>query len=488
MNAITLQELLDICQPLETRGDPPATIGSICVDSRLVSRGDVFVAVRGPSLDGHAYIQDAIEAGAFIIIAESDLEYEGIYCVKVTDTRPLAGMLALAERGHPEKHMTLIGVTGTNGKTTVSTLVYQVLQTLGNQCGLIGTVEKRIGERVLESHLTTPGPIELSIDLSEMANAGCTHVVMEVSSHALDQHRTVGLNFQVACFTNLTQDHLDYHGDMESYAKSKAKLFSQLQPTAVAIVNTDDPYSESVVSNTVAQRWNISFKSGSGNHIIENGSAGIVLDMEGTIIQSPLSGDFNAYNVSTAWLACIAAGCSPANAAAALSSATGAAGRLERVSGPSGSPIVFVDYAHTPDALENVLKTLNSMRGLGNIIVIFGCGGNRDKTKRPMMGAIAAKYADWVYVTSDNPRFEEPEDIIEDIIAGISDPVNLYREADRHKAIFAAIRMAGADDIVLIAGKGHETYQEIKGVRYPMDDRLIAFEALSPNAHGQEVV
>ncbi len=488
MNAITLQELLDICRPLETHGDPPTTIGSICVDSRLVSHGDVFVAVRGPTLDGHTFIHAAIDAGASIIIAESTPTYEGIYCVKVTDTRPLAGMLALAEREHPEKRMTLIGVTGTNGKTTVSTLVYQVLQTLGNRCGLIGTVEKRIGERLLESHLTTPGPVELALDLSEMANAGCTHVVMEVSSHALDQHRTDGLNFQVACFTNLTQDHLDYHGDMQSYARSKAKLFSQLQPTAVAIVNIDDPYSESIVSNTAAQRWNISFKSGSGNHIIENGSSGIVLDMEGTIIHSPLSGDFNAYNVSTAWLACIAAGCSPANAAAALSTATGAAGRLERVSGPIGSPIVFVDYAHTPDALENVLKTLNSMRGSGTIITIFGCGGNRDKMKRPLMGAIAAKYAGWVYVTSDNPRFEEPEEIIDDIVAGITDPVNLYREADRHKAIFAAIRMARADDIVLIAGKGHETYQEIKGVRYPMDDRLIAYEALSTNAHDPEVV
>jgi UDP-N-acetylmuramoyl-L-alanyl-D-glutamate--2,6-diaminopimelate ligase len=243
-------------------------------------------------------------------------------------------------------------------------------------------------------------------------------------------------------------------------------------------VNIDNEYAENVVSQTTAQRWNISFKGGSGNQILENGATGIVLDMEGTLIQSPLSGDFNAYNVSTAWLACIAAGCSPANAAAALSTATGAAGRLERVTGLSGGPIVFVDYAHTPDALDNVLKTVNSMRGSGNIITVFGCGGNRDKAKRPMMGAIAAKYADWVYVTSDNPRFEDPEDIINDIVAGIDNSVNLYREVDRPTAIMAAVGMAGPDDIVLIAGKGHETYQEIKGVRYPMDDRLIAFEAL----------
>jgi UDP-N-acetylmuramoyl-L-alanyl-D-glutamate--2,6-diaminopimelate ligase len=488
MSKLTLQEMLDICNPIDTYGLLPSSIGSVCVDSRLVSAGDVFVAVRGPSVDGHSFIEVAVKAGAAVVIAETTVTIEGVFSIKVSDTRPLAGMLALAERGHPEMHMTLIGVTGTNGKTTVSTLVHQVMQTLGHQCGLIGTVEKRIGERVLESHLTTPGPIELAVDLSEMANAGCTHVVMEVSSHALDQHRTDGLDFQVACFTNLTQDHLDYHGDMESYAASKAKLFGRLRADSVAIVNIDCPFVELVVSQTKAQRWNISFKAGSGNHIIENGSNGIVLDMEGTIIQSPLSGDFNAYNVSTAWLACIAAGCSPANAAAALSTATGAAGRLERVTGPTGSPIVFVDYAHTPDALENVLKTVNSMRGTGNIIAVFGCGGNRDKTKRPLMGAIAAKYAEWVYVTSDNPRFEEPEDIISDIVAGIDNSVNLYREVDRSTAILAAVRMAGPDDIVLIAGKGHETYQEIKGVRYPMDDRLIAFEALSSNANNGEVV
>lgn len=482
MSDLTLQELLEICRPLHTHGIAPSSMGSICVDSRLVSLGDIFVAVRGPATDGHSFIQAAVQAGAAIVIAESLVHHEGVYSVVVDDTRPLVGILALAERGHPEKQMTLIGVTGTNGKTTVSTLVYQVLQTLGNQCALIGTVEKRIGKSVLESHLTTPGPIELAVDLSNMAKAGCTHVVMEVSSHALDQHRTDGLDFDVACFTNLTQDHLDYHGDMVSYAASKSKLFNRLRPDAVAIANIDSDYAEDVVSQTTAQRWNISLKGGSGNQILENGATGIVLDMEGTIIQSPLSGDFNAYNVSTAWLACIAAGCSPANAAAALSSAIGAAGRLERVTSPSGGPIVFVDYAHTPDALENVLKTVNSMRGSGNMITVFGCGGNRDKTKRAVMGAIAAKYADWVYVTSDNPRFEEPDHIIDDVVAGIDNSVVLYREVDRPTAIRAAIGVAAADDIVLIAGKGHETYQEIKGVRYPMDDRLIALEALRSKA------
>lgn len=487
MSSLTVQMMLDICHPLETKGAPPAAVGSICVDSRLVGLGDVFVAVRGPSVDGHQFIDAAIDAGADIIIAETLVEREGIYSIRVEDTRPLAGKLALAERGYPQKKMVLVGVTGTNGKTTISTLVYQSLQTLGYTCGLIGTVEKRIGERVLDSNLTTPGPIELAVDLSNMAEAGCSHVVLEVSSHALDQRRTEGLDFQVACFTNLTQDHLDYHGNMQAYAASKARLFNGLPAESVAIVNMDDPYAEMVTSATQAQIWSVSFKAGSGNHIVENGSGGIVLDMEGTIIQSPLSGDFNAYNVATAWLACVAAGCSPANAAAALSSATGAAGRLERITGPMGSPAVFVDYAHTPDALENVLKTVNSMRATGNIVVVFGCGGNRDKTKRPQMGSIAAKYADWVYVTSDNPRFEEPEAIIDDIVAGIDRTSQIFREADRPTAIMAAIHSANSDDIVLIAGKGHETYQEIKGIKYPMDDRQLAYEALASYQHDQEV-
>lgn len=486
MSALSIQSMLDICQPIETAGTPPAAIGSICVDSRLVGLGDVFVAVRGPSVDGHQFIDAAIGSGASIVIAETQVVRDGVFSVCVNDTRPLAGKLALAERGDPQKRMVLIGVTGTNGKTTVSTLVYQVLQTLGHTCGLIGTVEKRIGERVLGSNLTTPGPIELAVDLSNMADAGCSHVVMEVSSHALDQRRTEGLGFQVACFTNLTQDHLDYHGDMKSYAASKSRLFTGLGADAVAIVNVDDPYASDVALATKAQVWNVSFKAGSGNKIIENGSSGMVLDMEGTIIQSPLSGDFNAYNVATAWLACVAAGCSPANAAAALSTATGAAGRLERITGPTGSPTVFVDYAHTPDALENVLKTVSSMRGKGKITVVFGCGGNRDTTKRPLMGSIAAKYADWVYVTSDNPRFEEPEAIIDDIVAGIDPSAQVFREADRPTAIMAAIHTANVDDIVLIAGKGHETYQEIKGIKYPMDDRQLAYEALASHQLDQE--
>jgi UDP-N-acetylmuramoyl-L-alanyl-D-glutamate--2,6-diaminopimelate ligase len=485
IQTLRIEDLQRMCNPLSTRGRVPASVGRICVDSRLLGVGDVFIAVKGPQVDGHRFIDDAIRKGASVIIAEQELHSDAVYSMVVTDTRPLVGVLALAERGNPEGGITLIGVTGTNGKTTVSTLVYQVLSSLGYTCGLIGTVEKRIGNTVVDSKLTTPGALELADDLLAMADSGCSHVVMEVSSHALDQQRTAGLSFAVAGFTNLSQDHLDYHHTMEAYATSKSLLFARLDTTAVAVMNGDDAWMQSVFGQSKAQCWNLSFDRGSGNHIMELSAKGLMLDMEGTIISSPLTGRFNAYNVAMAWLMCVAAGCSPANAATALGTATGAAGRMERVSVAENKPNVFVDYAHTPDALENVLKTAGAIKGEAQLSVVFGCGGNRDTTKRPQMAAIAERLADQVIVCSDNPRFEDPEAIIDDIFAGFKVPEQVRRESDRPKAIRTAINSSASNDIVLIAGKGHETYQEIKGVRYPMDDRQIAREALeswhSPN-------
>lgn len=476
--ALRLEDVLAICKPLSTRGRVPASIGRLCVDSRLLGVGDVFIAVRGPKVDGHSYIDDAIRAGASVIIADHELQSDAVFSIVVTDTRPLVGVLALAERGNPQEGMTLIGITGTNGKTTISTLVYQVMSSLGYRCGLIGTVEKRIGTTVVDSRLTTPGPLELADDLAAMAEEGCSHVIMEVSSHALDQFRTAGLHFSVAGFSNLSQDHLDYHHTMEDYAASKSLLFTDLDPTAVAVVNGDDPWMQKVFGNSKAQCWNLSFEKGSGNHILELSARGLMLDMEGTIIESPLTGRFNAYNVAMAWLMCVGAGCSPANAATAMRQATGAAGRMERIeNGPDG-PIVFVDYAHTPDALENVLKTASGIKDSGRLRVVFGCGGNRDTSKRPLMAAIAERCADEVVVTSDNPRYEDPEAIIDEIFTGFKAPGQVLRETDRPKAIKDTICASQSNDIVMIAGKGHESYQEIQGVRYPMDDRLIAREAL----------
>ena len=477
-HTLSLQDLIAICKPLSTSGRVPASVGRLCVDSRLLGVGDVFIAVKGPQVDGHRYIDDAIRAGASVIIADKEVQSDAVFSMVVADTRPLVGVLALAERGNPQEGMKLIGITGTNGKTTISTLIYQVMHSLGYRCGLIGTVEKRIGDTVVDSKLTTPGPLEIADDLAAMAEAGCSHVIMEVSSHALNQYRTAGLLFAVAGFSNLSQDHLDYHHTMEAYAASKSLLFAGLDPSAVAVVNGDDPWMQAVFGQSKAQCWNLGFEKGSGNHIIELSARGLMLDMEGTIIESPLTGRFNAYNVGMAWLMCVAAGCSPANAATALSHASGAAGRMERVeNGPEG-PIVFVDYAHTPDALENVLKTANGIKDKGRLVVIFGCGGNRDTGKRPLMAAIAERFADEVVVTSDNPRFEDPETIIDDIFAGFRSPELVRREADRPKAILDTICACQSNDIVMVAGKGHESYQEIQGVRYPMDDRQIAHEAL----------
>lgn len=486
MKPLSVDQLLELCDPISIRGGQPPVLGALRVDSRLVESGDVFLAVRGANVDGHDFIGAAVERGAAAVISEADVAYEGLWCLQVEDSRILASPLALAEQGNPQKDLTLIGVTGTNGKTTVSTLVWQVLSELGYQAGLIGTVEKRVGDTVFESKLTTPGPLELASDLAAMRDAGCSHVAMEVSSHALEQGRTAGLGFKVACYTNLTLDHLDYHGDMEAYAAAKRILFDGLAPEAHAVVNIDDAHAAQVTGTTEAQRWELSFHESGNASILENSAQGLVIDVDGTVIASPLCGHFNAYNVATAWLACVAAGISPSNAAAALATANGAPGRMERVDGPEGSPAVFVDYAHTPDALENVLRTVAEMRGEGEVTVVFGCGGNRDRSKRPKMGRIAADYAQHVVATSDNPRFEDPEAIIDEIVKGIPDGTDLYRQADRRLAIAMAVENAGINDIVLVAGKGHETYQEVQGVRHPMDDREIAREALKARSETKE--
>jgi len=482
MNRLTISKILDICNPATITGPVPHQLGALCLDSRLVNPGDIFLAVRGPSQNGHDYIEAAIQNGATVIISETHLNHPDVFGISIADTRRVATRLALAERDNPEKKLKFIGVTGTNGKTTVSTLIYQSLQQLGYTCALIGTVEKRIGEDVFESKLTTPGALELAADLDLAARAGCHFVAMEVSSHALDQYRTEGIDFYVACFTNLTLDHLDYHGTIDSYAESKSRLFKSLGAYAHAVVNIDDEWSMAVTGDSSAHRWEIGFGETSGNALVENTARGIVVNMQGTIIQSPLVGLFNAYNVATAWAACVALGCSESNVATALSFANGAPGRMERVESAESGLNVFVDYAHTPDALENVLRTVSDMRTKGSITVVFGCGGNRDVTKRPKMGAIAAKYADTIVVTSDNPRNEDPERIIDNIMAGIADGNLIIRESDRRRAIALAIESASAGDIVLIAGKGHETYQEVKGVRHSMDDRLIASEAMAHKA------
>lgn len=484
---MTFQQLISICNPVDVYGDQPKQTGGVAQDSRAVEPGDVFVAVKGMHVDGHDFIADAVENGASVIVcANVPASIDGACIVQVDEPRSLIGPLAQASEGNPADQLTVIGVTGTNGKTTIATLVYQILQELGVQASLLGTVEKRINDQAIESRLTTADPVELAKDMHHMVEAGSTHLVMEVSSHALHQQRVAGIDFNVAGFTNLSHDHLDYHADMDEYAAAKKLLFDGLRPEATAVINGDDEYADRMVDNCAAQTVQFTFDpKADGNETVCTIESirpeGLKLQVGSTAVESTLTGRFNAYNVAQSFLMSRALGHQKDELVRALKAAKGAPGRLERVEGtkPHEQPAVFVDYAHTPAALENVLQTLADFNGEDQTLqVIFGCGGDRDKTKRPEMAAISEQYADCVTVTSDNPRSEVPDDIIDDIMEGFDRVEKVSRITDRKQAIRKTIARAGASTFVLIAGKGHETYQEVKGVRHHFDDREIARQAL----------
>lgn len=474
-----LGHILKICKPVAMMGPHVEPTGALTDDSRKVTSGGVFIAVKGTVSDGHDHIATALAKGAAVVICERfDGDSADATLLLVKSTRAALFPLALAFQGHPEKELNLVGVTGTNGKTTVSTLIWQVLRKLDIPAGLIGTVEKRLNDVCIDSTLTTPGALELAADLRRAADAGCRVVAMEVSSHALDQNRTKGLTFDVALFTNLTHDHLDYHRTMEAYARAKRKLFDTLSTKSTAITNLDDPYGAGMVAKTRATVWGVRLGE-SEVRVLSSSVDGLVLDIDGTVVSSPLAGRFNAYNVSQAYLACVALGLNQANVAAALSTAPGAPGRLERVPSPAGAPVVFVDYAHTPDALDNVLSTLAMLKSPGqSLVCVFGCGGNRDTSKRPKMAAIAERHCERVVITSDNPRFEDPESILDDIQRGFTSTARFTRNTDRAAAIAELVANADASTVIVIAGKGHETYQDIEGVRHPLDDRELAAAAI----------
>ncbi len=468
-------------------GDPQTPIEHITADSRQVKPGSLFVAVQGLQVDGHRFIPQAIAKGASAVLAAAEHSNPQAEVAWITsdDTAAALGKLAASFYNHPSRELELVGITGTNGKTTVATLCYDLFTALGFKCGLIGTVETRIAGKVLASSHTTPDAVAVQRLLHDMTSAGCGYVFMEVSSHALVQHRVAGCHFAGGVFTNISHDHLDYHGDMKSYISAKKLLFDGLPKTAFALVNADDKRGAVMLQNTRAKRRMFALKQLADykGRILDDDLRGLHLLINDQEVFTRLAGAFNAYNFLAAFGVASELGQAAEEVLPLLSSLPGAAGRLEVVTAPATKVIGIVDYAHTPDALLNVLETLQAPRRLGKkLITVFGCGGDRDKTKRPLMGEIAARLSDTVIITDDNPRTESAAAIRADIEAGINAHARerTLEVADRRNAIKTAVRLARDEDVILIAGKGHETYQEIDGVRTAFDDRAILREFLQP--------
>lgn len=452
-------------------------------NSQEVEANGLFVAIRGEHVDSHRFIPQAIERGATVVVGEAipdalKAQFPNVTFLQVTDSRRALGLLAVLFQANAARRLRLIGITGTNGKSTTAFLVYHMLNALGEDTGLIGTISYRFGRHELPASHTTPGPIELNYLLRRMAGMHCKSCVMEVSSHALDQERVAGLSFSIAVFTNLTRDHLDYHGTFEAYLRAKKKLFDQLSFRATALYNLDDPNGPAMVADTKAccLSYGQCPEAQLRMRIIHHSLEGLTLNIDGRLQRFPLVGRFNAYNLLAAYGVGRVMGKDPELLLQVLAQSPQVPGRFERFTFPDGTTAV-VDYAHTPDALENVLRTLREIKpASARLWCIFGCGGERDRGKRPMMGAIAERLADCVVVTSDNPRSEDPRQIFEDIRRGMQLPEAALWEIDRAKAIETVARRCRPGDVVLVAGKGHETYQVIGMEKIPFDDRQLVQE------------
>lgn len=461
---------------LEIVGSTNIAVEQICFDSREAGKFSLFIAVKGVSTDGHQYINDVVNNGAVAVVCEQFPEQlnEKVTYVRVSDSRKALGHIASNFYNHPSSKIKLIGVTGTNGKTTVATCLYELFTRMGYSCGLISTVCNKINQEEISATHTTPDAITLNRLLYQMVQKKCTFAFMEVSSHALDQGRVEAIEFRGAIFTNLTHDHLDYHKTFDHYLKSKKKLFDGLRENAFALVNSDDRNGKVMLQNTKGKKYTYSLKSASDHkaRIIENGITGLFLNIDGTEVHTQLVGEFNAYNLLAIYSAAVLLGQDKMNTLTTLSTLHPVDGRFQIVRGPEGMTAV-VDYAHTPDALENVLKTIRGIvKKEQQVITVVGCGGNRDKAKRPVMAKIAAMYSDKVILTSDNPRNESAEEIIREMKQGLDTDalVRALSITDRREAIQAACQLARKNDVILVAGKGHEKYQEVNGVKTPFDD------------------
>ena len=480
-----LNELLKDVKVLNTVGDAGIEITGVNIDSRRIETGHLFVAIPGTQTDGHKFIPKAIELGAAAILCEQIPEElaEGVTYVVVESTESVVGIVATHFFGDPSRKLKLVGVTGTNGKTTIATLLYNMFRKFGHKCGLLSTVCNYIEDEAIPADHTTPDPIELNRLLAQMVEAGCDYAFMECSSHAIAQKRIGGLKFAGGLFTNLTRDHLDYHKTVENYRDAKKAFFDGLDKDAFAITNADDKNGLFMVQNTKAQVKTYSIRSMADfkAKIIECHFEGMYLDINGKEVGVQFIGKFNVSNLLAVYGAAIMLGKKPEDILVILSTLKSVSGRLEPIHSPEGYTAI-VDYAHTPDALENVLNTINEvLNGKGKVLTVCGAGGNRDKGKRPIMAQTAVKLSDKVIITSDNPRFEEPQDIINDMLAGLDNKQmkKVVSIVDRKEAIRTACMMAEKGDVILIAGKGHEDYQEIKGVKHHFDDREIVREIFS---------
>jgi UDP-N-acetylmuramoyl-L-alanyl-D-glutamate--2,6-diaminopimelate ligase len=475
-----LQEILYKVNIRSVHGNLGAVVNDLQVDSRKVNKGSLFIAVKGVSADGHHFIDSVIEKGAAIVICEvlpAQLKEDVTY-VQVENSAIAAGFIAHNFYGQPSEKLKLVGVTGTNGKTTIATLLYKLFTVLGYKCGLLSTVQNQVGNTVIPATHTTPDAISLNALLKQMVDENCTHVFMETSSHSIHQHRIAGLRYAGGIFSNITHDHLDYHKTFDEYIRVKKSFFDSLSSAAFAISNADDKRGLVMLQNTNAQKHLYSLKTMAEfkGKILENNLTGLIMDVNGQEVHFRLIGEFNAYNLLAVFGAAICLGEDKQEVLRCLSVLSGAEGRFDYIMSAKEKVIGIVDYAHTPDALLNVLATIQKLRkGYEQVITVVGCGGDRDKTKRPVMAEVACGQSDKVIFTSDNPRSEDPGQILKDMETGLSTSAKrkYISIADRKEAIKTAVSFSKPEDIVLIAGKGHEKYQEIKGVKYPFDDKEV---------------
>ncbi len=478
----TLRDILHHIPTVKLAGDAGVQVKDLQLDSRKVSDGTAFIAIRGTVSDGHDFIGKAVENGAVAIICEKlpQVVQENIVYVQVKDTLEAAALAAGNFYQHPSSKIKLYGITGTNGKTTVATILYKLFTGLGYKCGLVSTVENKIGQEVIPATHTTPDAISLNALLQRMQYEGCTHVFMECSSHAIHQHRITGLSFAGGIFTNITHDHLDYHKTFDEYIKVKKKFFDQLPSVAFALTNIDDKRGSVMLQNTKATKLTYSLHTMADfkGKILENALTGLVMLVNNREVHFRLIGEFNAYNILAVFGTAISAGEDSEEVLRILSMLTSAEGRFDYIVSKRNI-IGIVDYAHTPDALQNVLETIGQLKKTGGrVIAVLGCGGDRDKAKRPVMAKVAAELSSRVILTSDNPRSEDPAVIIREMEAGLNTTGKrkAISIADRKEAVKTAVSLANDGDIILVAGKGHEKYQEVNGVRNHFDDREVLME------------